>query len=428
MHKLSATRFLESGKTTEELVAALLSRIADRDADVQAWAYLAPSIVLAEARRLDAIHPDDRGPLHGVPIGVKDIFYTADQPTQYNSPLYENEAPKVDSALVAILRSAGALIFGKTTTTQFASVTTGTKTRNPHDLSRTPGGSSSGSGAAVGDYQVPIALGTQTIGSIIRPASFNGIFALKPTWGAISREGVKICSMNLDTMGFFARSVQDLQLLADVVQLHDDTMPETQFMLAGSKIAFCKTHLWPKAGTGTREAMKLAMQLLEDEGVVVEELELPAEFANIPKLYQQLFQLDAGTTFLNEYIKNKDQLDQTIIEFVENPQRLTHRDHLKALDGLAELRPRFDAIAAQFDAICTPSVIEEAPTGLENTGDSSFCGMWTALHVPVVAVPGFVSNGLPVGLSLVQGRYKDRMLLDVAHAVAPVFARGGWEL
>ncbi|KAK7031344.1 amidase signature domain-containing protein [Favolaschia claudopus] len=425
MQRMSATEFISSGKTVEHYARVLLDYIATRDAQVQAWAYLEPEYVLSQARQLDAIPPQQRGPLHGVPIGVKDIFYSKDMPTQHNSTLYTDDAPVIDASLVMLLRSAGALIFGKTTTTEFASVTTGTKTRNPHNFDRTPGGSSAGSGAAVGDFQVPIALGTQTVGSIIRPASFNGIFGFKPTWGAISREGVKICSLNFDTMGFFTRSVADLELLADAVKFEDDEKAPAPFAVAGAKFAVCKTHVWFEAGQGTVDALNLAVRLLRDQGASVEELELPDEFASVRQSHLTVFERDAGVTFLNEYARAKAQLDPVIVQFIENPSKQSHKDYLKALDNLAQLRPKWDSIASNYDAIVTPSVVDEAPEGLASTGNPALCALWTALHTPVVNIPGFKgANGMPIGLSLVTARYHDRRLLKVAAAVAPVFEGG----
>ncbi|KAJ7026272.1 amidase signature domain-containing protein [Mycena alexandri] len=443
-YRMSATEFLSSGTKVEDYARALLDRIAARDVQVQAWAYLDPEFVLSQARKLDAIPQEQRGPLHGVPIGVKDIFYTKDMPTQHNSPIYANDAPVVDAALIMMLRTAGALIFGppshrvyvhvfqpfsgKTTTTQFASITVGTKTMNPHNPARTPGGSSSGSGAAVADFQVPVALGTQTIGSIIRPASFCGIYSFKPTWGALPREGVKVCSLNFDTMGFFARSIADIELLADAARLEDDEKPIAPFKIEGAKFAACKTHVWPEVGPGTINAMQLAVKLLRDQGASVEELDLPGEFASVTRSHLQAFQQDAATTFKSEYIRSKDQLDPALVAFVENPEKTSHRDHLAALDNLAQLRPKIDIIASRYDAIITPSVVDEAPEGLTSTGNPALCGMWTALHVPVVNVPGFAGDhGMPVGLSLVAPRYHDRRLLSVAAAVAPVFEGGGWK-
>ncbi|KAF5387488.1 hypothetical protein D9757_006552 [Collybiopsis confluens] len=316
---------------------------------------------------------------------------------------------------------------GKTTTTEFASTTVGPKTHNPHNAAHTPGGSSSGSGAAVADMQVPLALGTQTGGSIVRPGSFNGVLAFKPTWGAISREGVRMYSINLDTVGFFARSVQDLQLLLDVFGLQDDELPEP-FSVQGAKFAVCKTEVWPEAGPGTVKAMDSAVELLRAAGAEVVDLELPESFDGMQELHARLLQGDGRAAFLGEYTTAKEKLDDFLVGHVENVSKMTRRQQLEALDIIASLRPKIDTIAGQYTAILTPSVPDEAPEGLESTGSAVFNAMWTALHVPVINIPGFSgSKGLPIGLSLVAPRYKDKYLLNVSEEINKVFQEGNWQ-
>ena len=375
-------------------------------------------------------------------------------PTEHNSPIYAGDAPQVDAASIMILRQAGALILGmksisicicsreltlkyagKTTTTEFAATVQGPKTHNPHAPFRTPGGSSSGSGAAVGDFQVPIALGTQTGGSTIRPGSFNGIYAMKPTWGAISREGQKIYSLILDTLGLYARSVEDLQLLAEVFALKDDEPSSTEgriesgFTLKGAKFAFVKTVVWPQVGPGTAAAMEKAVKLLEAHGAEVEEVALPREFDELPSWHRSIMSADGRVAFLPEHRVAKEILDESLIGHVENVKKISRADQLKAFDGIAALRPKIDELAGQYAAIITPSVPDEAPEGIERTGSAAFCSIWTALHVPVVNVPGFQgSNGLPIGLSLVAPRYRDQHLLAVCKEVGKVFGEeGGWK-
>ncbi|OTB19323.1 hypothetical protein K445DRAFT_314206 [Daldinia sp. EC12] len=429
-------KFKDGSFTVEEYARSLLSRIKKRDDAVRAWAYLNPEYVIQQAKQLDSVPHERRGPLHGVALAVKDIMYTKDMPTQYNSPIYEGDEPKVDAAVVATLRHAGALILGKTTTTEFASTATGPKTRNPHDATRTPGGSSSGSAAAVADFQAPIALGSQTGGSTIRPGSFNGIFAFKPTWNAISREGVKIYSLNLDTVGFFARNVEDLQLLADIFALEeeenddDDDIPlHVDFSIKGSKFALLKTMAWPQAGPGTVAALEAGAKSLRDHGAEVEEIELPPEFNRMPEWHGVILDSDARATFLPEYRIAKDKLTPLLVEHVENTSRISRAAQLEAFDGVAALRPVIDKIAGKYTAILTPSVVDEAPVGIEFTGSPSFNKIWTALHVPAVNVPGFKGeNGMPIGLSLVAPRYRDRHLLVVSKAVGEIFqAEGGWQ-
>ncbi|KAI1445854.1 amidase [Annulohypoxylon stygium] len=432
-YQLTATQALakiKDGKlTVEEYARSLLTRIEKRDAAVQAWAYLNPDYVIQQAKQLDGVSPEQRGPLHGVAIAVKDIMYTKGMPTQHNSPIYEGDEPQLDAASIITLRHAGALILGKSTTTEFASITTGPKTRNPHDVTRTPGGSSSGSAAAVGDFQAPIGLGTQTGGSTIRPGSFNGVYAFKPTWNSISREGLKVYSLILDTIGFFSRSVDDLQLLADVFELDDDVSPRNDFSIKGSKFAVLKTMVWPQAGPGTIAALEAGAKLLRHHGAEVEEIELPPEFDKLPEWHGVVLRTDGRATFLPEYRISKDKLAPMLVGHVENEFNISRAAQLEAFDGIASLRPKIDKIASKYAAILTPSVVDEASVGRETTGSPVFNAIWTALHTPVTNIPGFKGeNGLPVGLSLVAPRYRDRHLLEVSKAVGEIFeAEGGWK-
>ncbi|KAL4915378.1 amidase signature domain-containing protein [Aspergillus aurantiobrunneus] len=429
--RLPATQALpliQSNKLTVESYArSLLSRISSRDATVKAWAYLDPDAILDQARRLDKIPPDQRGPLHGIPIGVKDVIYTKDMPTQHNSPLYKDSHVAADAASVAILRAAGALIFGKTTTTEFAAMVVGPATTNPHDPTRTPGGSSSGSGAAVADYQVPLAVGTQTGGSTIRPGSFNGVYALKPTWGAVSREGQKVYSLTLDTIGLFARGVGDLRLLAGVLGVQDDSVPLFEGV-RGARFGVVKGPVWDLAGQGTIGALAKATELLGKHGAVVEDIVLPDEFNNMPDWHSKIMAADGRVSFLSEYRTDKTQIHEMLVGQVENGKGLSRAEELAAFDGVASLRPRIDEIAGRYAALLTPSVVDEAPLGIANTGSAAFNGMWTALHTPVVNVPGFKGeNGMPIGVSLVAARYRDQHLLAVAEAVGRIFEEGGWK-
>ncbi|GAB7352242.1 hypothetical protein MBLNU459_g2713t1 [Dothideomycetes sp. NU459] len=429
--KLTATQavgLMRSGDlTVEDYAKSLLSRIASRDSVVKAWAYLDPEFVLAQARKLDQVAPEKRGPLHGIAVGVKDVILTK----EYNSGIYRGgNLASVDAAPIITLRASGALIFGKTTTTEFACTVEGGPSTNPHDSSRTPGGSSSGSGAAVGDFQVPIALGTQTGGSTIRPGSFNGIYALKPTWGSISREGLAQYSMTCDTLGLYARSAEDLELLAAVFQLADDApVPQAPFTLAGARIAFCKTVHWTEAGPGTRAAWDTAKELLTGAGASVEEIELPDEFAKVMGWATAVLAGEGRTSFLGQYLHDKANLSTYIQNIVENSSKTSRKAQLEAYDGCARFRPVWDEIAAKYDAVITPSVIDEAPLGIDRTGSPVFCASWTVLHVPCLNLPGFAGeHGLPIGLTLVGPRYTDVHVLHVGKAIGEVFeAKGGWK-
>ncbi|KAH6985593.1 amidase signature domain-containing protein [Ilyonectria destructans] len=359
--------------TVEAYTRSLIERIEQRDDDVRAWVRLEKDRVIQLAIALDQVPRAERGPLHGLPIAVKDVIYTKDMPTAHNSPLYGGSFPKVDAASVTILRQAGALIFGesplrsvltphahhlppgKTTTTEFAATGVGPETRNPHDLARTPGGSSTGSAAAVGDFQIPIALGTQTGGSTIRPGSFNGIYAFKPTCGAISREGQKLYAPSFDTLGMFTRCVDDLILLTGVFAVEDDK--ESQFRgVEGERFAICKTMAWGHAGEGTIAALDYAVELLEANGAIVEELDLGPEFASLPEWYDIMLSREGGTTFLSEQRVGKEKLHPTLVSHVDNSDRVSHEAYLEAFDGIAALGPRMDEIAGRYAAFLTPSV------------------------------------------------------------------------
>ncbi|KAM0327154.1 hypothetical protein ACHAQA_006285 [Verticillium albo-atrum] len=433
LYRLTATEAaakIRAGETTvEEYARSLLSRVEAHGPVVKAWAYLDPELVLAEAKKQDQIPVGERGPLHGVAIAVKDVIYTKDMPTQFNSPIYTNDAPKVDAASIITLRHAGALIFGKTTTTEFAATTYGPATTNPHDSTRTPGGSSAGSGAAVGDFQCPIALGTQTGGSVIRPGSFNGVYALKPTWNAISREGQKIYSLILDTLGMYARSVADLELLADVFALEDDVPPPADFEVKGARFAVCRTMVWPQAGPGTVKALENAAALLRAKGAEVEEISFPESLEDLPKWHATVLNSDGRTAFLPEYRAAKDRIAQQLVGHVENSDKISRAAQLKAFDSIAAARPVVDEMLGRYAAVLVPSVPDEAPKGIERTGSAAFNVIWTALHTPVINLPGFKGdNGMPVGISLVAPRYHDRHLLTVSKKVGEVFeAEGGWK-
>ncbi|KAK5168219.1 uncharacterized protein LTR77_006788 [Saxophila tyrrhenica] len=439
--KLTAAEVLPLLRSGElkvlDLAKSLLTRIHQRDESVKAWVWLSPSQILQQAQVLDDIPSAQRGPLHGLPVGVKDIILTKDMPTQYNSKLYQSETPiNADANCIITLRQAGALIFGKTTTTEFASSKQGNwhqnHTANPHDLERTPGGSSSGSGAAVGDFQIPVALGTQTGGSIIRPASFNGCYGFKPTWGSISREGIAQWSWTLDTCGFLCRSVEDVERILDVFQVMDDEpIPKEPFSLKGAVIGFAKTHNWPAAGPGTEKAMEKAVELLKKQGARAEAVDLPEDmgFDNALKWHNTVLNAEGKTSFLGQYRTDTKLLHDDIVGYVENRKNVSRKDQLEAYDSCARLRVTWDEIASKCDLVITPSIPDEAPKGLENTGNMTFCSMWTMLHAPALNIPGFAGeNGLPIGLTAVAPRFRDRHLLHVARTIGPLFEKeGGWQ-
>lgn len=407
----------------EELARDCLARVAERDPAVRAWAFVDPDEVLRQARELDKV--PRRGPLHGIPIGVKDVIDAADMPTTHNSPLYQGYRPGGDAACVATLRAAGALILGKTDTTEFAAAGRWAATANPHDLSRSSGGSSAGSAAAVADEQVPLALGTQTGGSLIRPASFCGVFALKPSWGVVSREGAKLYSMTLDTIGWYGRSVGDLRLLAEVFAIGD---PVPAMPLRGARIGVCRSPVWDTAETASRDALADATDRLAAAGATMVPLDLPAAFDTMPtRVHRTILHSEGRAAFLNLARQHGAALHDDFHHRVENRDGITREALRRAYDDAARCRAEFDAIAGEFAAVLTPSAIGEAPQG-RNPGNPAFNQMWTLLHVPCVNVPGRRGpSGLPVGVTLTGPRFSDLALLAVAESVAECFGFGGMD-
>jgi Asp-tRNA(Asn)/Glu-tRNA(Gln) amidotransferase A subunit family amidase len=360
------------------------------------------------------------GPLHGLPFGVKDVIDTADMPTTCNSPLYQGHRPAKDAGCVAVVRQCGALILGKTDTVEFAANGRKALTRNPHNLAHTPGGSSSGSGAAVGDYMTPLAFGTQTGGSHIRPASFNGIYGLKPTWGAITREGAKLQSAMSDTVGWYGRSVADLVLVADAFRLRD-LAAQKPVSVKGLKVAVCKTPYWKQAEPAAQQALATAAERLQKAGARIEELELPARFDSLHAAQRTIAFGEGGAAFLPELLMHGEHLHTELRDVAENKRGITGAMMVEAYDLVADCTRTLETMFANFDVVVTPSAADEAPAGLHSTGDITFNAMWTVMHMPCLAIPCIKGpQGLPVGIQIVGPRYTDARLLSIAAAVAPV--------
>ncbi|MBB97589.1 MAG: amidase [Rhodobacteraceae bacterium] len=415
---LTASAIRAAGLSASETAEAVISMIEQREEDVQAWAHFDAEAVRAQAAELDA--RPERGPLHGVPVGVKDVINTKDMPTQHNSARYLGSQPGVDAACVDTLRHAGALIVGKTVTTEFAFTSRGSKTRNPLDLTRTPGGSSSGSGAAVAAGMASLALGTQTGGSTIRPASYNGVFGWKPTWNAISREGLKMYSATCDTLGLYARDADDFGMLADVFGFF--ALADLPVSLSGLKIGFTRTPTWEQCEPSVVAAMDQAASLLEAAGASVSELVLPGPFDKIHAAHASILDCEGRSAVLNEVLTTEGIHDEFVAK-VENRKGETP-DSLRAAYRLAdECRGIFDDLASGYDIVMTPSATSEAPVGLTSTGNASMNSMWTVLQVPVVSAPGLVGPaGMPIGVSFVARRYEDRRAIAVAKLAGQVFS------
>ena len=431
LHLLGASegaRMIRDGAITSvELVEACLERVRQVDGQVQAWAFLDPAYALAQARAADERRASGQaiGVLHGVPVGLKDIIDTADLPTENGSVLHAGRTPSRDAAVVALLRSAGAVIMGKTVTTEFATRTPG-KTRNPHNTGHTPGGSSSGSAAAVAAAMVPLALGSQTTGSTVRPASYCGVYGLKPTHGLIPRTGMFQLSRTLDHVGLFARSVEDVALLLEALAAHDERDPDSRprarvayrAVAAGAppvtpKLAFVKTSMWGEVDADAREAFS---ELVEALGAHVEELELVPPAKDVLEWQRAIGGAEIAINLKREYEHGRDKLSAALRARIEHGRGVLALDYLDALERVPALVARLTALFEQrYDAILTPAAFGTAPKGLESTGDPAFCALWTLCGTPALNVPLMRGgNGLPLGAQLVGARHRDAQLLRTA--------------
>jgi Asp-tRNA(Asn)/Glu-tRNA(Gln) amidotransferase A subunit family amidase len=409
---LELKRRLEAGATTaERIVEACLARIAAREPTVRAWTHLDRDAALAAARRLDQAG-DRGGLLHGIPIGVKDVIDTVDQPTGYGSPIYARHRPAADAATVALARGAGAVILGKTVTTEFANRYAG-PTTNPHNPAHTPGGSSSGSAAAVADAQVPLATGTQTGGSVIRPAAYCGVFALKPSFGLFGTFGVKPNTELLDTVGVMARDVGDLALgYAALAQVPFAGAPAGDI---APRIGVCRTPYWDRALPESQSAITEAASRLARAGAKVVDVSLPPDYARLNESQNTLSGFEAPRNHADELRRNPTLLSRVLREKIDEGRGVS-LDQFRAARRHAErCRAGFAAAMAGCDVLLTPSAPGEAPPGLESTGNPIFNALWTLLYVPCLTVPGFAGpKGLPVGIQLVARRFHDATLLDAA--------------
>jgi Asp-tRNA(Asn)/Glu-tRNA(Gln) amidotransferase A subunit family amidase len=402
---------LDKGECTPvELAQACLERIAARERDVRAWAHIDADAVLKQAYARAAERR--RGPLHGIPVGVKDIMHTADMPTEYGSPIYRGQRTVDDAACVALLRDAGCVILGKTETMEFA-VSEPARTRNPHNLAHTPGGSSSGSAAAVADFMVPLALGTQTGGSIIRPASYCGVVGYKASYGLISRAGIKPASESLDTVGTLARNVGDAALAASV--LAGFGWPPLTTHRSTVRIGVCRSSTWQAALPGTAEALEKAVVLLGRSGFAVRELTLPALFEPALEAQGTVNLYEAYRAFSYERINHPDKISKALSNRLARGAKISLNAYLAAQNVLRDSRAGLAEIFRDVDVLVGPAATGEAPRGLENTGDPIFNRLWTALHVPCVSVPALCGPGaLPLGVQVIGPMNSDARTLQIA--------------
>jgi len=415
-------RMIDAGEiTSSELTQACLDRIREHDANVEAWAYLDPELALEQAARADERRATGQplGPLHGLPVGVKDILDTADMPTENGTVLHRGRTPADDSAVVERLRAAGAVILGKTVSTELAVYSPG-KTKNPHDPTRTPGGSSSGSAAAVASFMVPFAVGTQTNGSVIRPAAFCGVYGFKPSHGLVSRHRVLKQSRPLDSIGCMGRTLEDTALLADVMIGYDSRDPDSRprahpqisRLMAEDppvtpKLAFIRTPVWDQAEETTKDAFR---ELCDHLGEI-DIMDLPPIFDGALEDHRRIMEADLAVSFAKEYRDGKDQLSEVLRQMIERGQQVLAVDYNAAQARITDYQSEINEISLDFDAILTPATAGEAPVGLEATGSPAFCTIWTLAGVPALTLPILQGpNGMPLGVQMVSAKGDDGRL------------------
>jgi len=411
--------------TSEELVKSYIKEIKKKEKDIQAWEFFDEELVLAQAKKCDLLHQSGKhGDLHGIPVGVKDIFDTEDMPTSDGTEIHKKNLSFNDCTVVSKLKQAGAIIMGKTVTCELAYYSPG-KTKNPHDLSRTPGGSSSGSAAAVASHMAPLAVGSQTNGSVIRPASYCGVVGYKPTKGLISRHLVLQVSRKLDQVGIFSNSVEDAALISEQLIGYDKQDPDTSLnpkpklltacqqnppmepVLAYIDLPFMK-ELEEDAKEGFEEIKDEIKNNLKGK---VDEVKLPEGFNGIPEWHKIIMESDMATSFSKEYKSYKNKLSDKIVEAIERGMKYTSVEYNEALLKIDAANTYFKQFFHDYDAILTPSATGEAPKGLDFTGNPIFCTMWTYCGMPSISLPLLQGkNGLPVGVQLVSSLFDDERL------------------
>ena len=426
LSNLTAVNIVQSLKkgefTCEELVKNYIDHINKYEKNVEAWEFFDETLILKQAKKLDQDHQSGKvhGDLHGVPVGIKDIFDTENMPTSDGTEIHKENPSWNDCTVVSKLKQAGAIIMGKTVTTELAYYSPG-KTKNPHDPTRTPGGSSSGSAAAVASHMVPLAIGSQTNGSVIRPASYCGVVGYKPTKGLISRQLVLQISRALDQIGVFSNTLEDAALISEQLFGYDKQDPDTSLsakpkLLDATKqkppvepiFAYIKLPFMDELDEDAKKGFEEIKDELKGK---IDEIELPEGFVDIPEWHKVIMESDMARSFSAEYTKTKHKLSNNIIEAIERGMKYTAVEYNNALSKIDAANIYFKQFFYDYDAILTPSASGEAPKGLKSTGNPIFCTIWTFCGMPCISLPLLQgNNGLPIGVQLVSSLFDDERL------------------
>jgi len=428
---LSALEIIEKTKKGEissvEVAKSFIDRIEKFENKIKAWAFFDKKFFLEKAQEKDEWRLSGKplGPLHGLPVAIKDIFKTEDMPTQYGTPIRENYQSRDDAKVVSILRSAGAIIMGKTVTTELAYFDPG-KTTNPHDYSRTPGGSSSGSAAAVASFMAPIAIGSQTNGSTIRPASYCGVVGYKPTYGLVSRDGALAQSFLLDQVGVIARNVEDVALCSSVIikkDLEDKSTisyPTEDFLTRVQakpffepQLIFIATSKWKNLDDDAKKDFEKFLKKIDKQVTIYSN---PSYFEKIFDYHKIIHETDMAYNFLSTYEKHKKKIGKKMIEAIERGLSYKAKDYAEAVDQMAIIYDTFKEAFHHYHAIITPATTGYAPKGLSYTGSPEFCTTWTYLGMPAITLPLIEGSAkLPLGVQLVGEKLDDTRLLQTAN-------------
>jgi Asp-tRNA(Asn)/Glu-tRNA(Gln) amidotransferase A subunit family amidase len=412
---------------SEDLVKSYIDRIKKFDKTIKAWAHFDPQYILDKAIEADDYRKLGRpiGPLHGLPIAIKDIFGTKDMPTGCGTPLRTGKHTKNDSEAVNLLRISGALMMGKTVTTEFAYFDPG-KTTNPHDESRTPGGSSSGSAAAVASFMAPVAIGSQTNGSVIRPASYCGVIGYKPTYGLISRSGVLKQSHLLDHVGVFARTIEDIAFITKEIVKRDtkdsSTVPYSVANIVETSqeeppfepnFVFFKTDHWKNMDKDAAKSFESFLKKYKNNIKVVDE---PSYFKEAFKYHQIIHETDMAHSFSDYYRNAKKKLGKKLVEAIERGMKYSAQQYVEACENRDYFYNLFHEVFHDYHAVLTPATTGVAPKGLKYTGSPEFCTVWTYLGMPALSLPLLSgSNNLPLGIQIVGEKFDDPRLLRTAN-------------
>jgi Asp-tRNA(Asn)/Glu-tRNA(Gln) amidotransferase A subunit family amidase len=434
LHQLSAAQAAEAIRqgqvTSEDIVRSCLERIEQLDPVLRAWVSLDRSLAIETAREMD--RGPSRGPLHGVPMGIKDVIDTADYPTQFNSPIYAGRLSGRDAAVVALARGAGLVIIGKTATQEFATRGDAGPTRHPLSALHSPGGSSNGSAVAVASNMVPLALSTQTAGSIVRPASYCGVVGFKPSYGLVDTTGMRLIVPSFDTLGFHTRNAGDAALALKVFGMNGDPLNDSSDTFDTSdtfdaarplRISICKSAVWCQASSAMREALYASASRLRDHGMQIDEVSLPPDFDELVAAHDTISDFEARQSLAFEWLHHRGGLSAGVQTKLIRGEAVSELIYQKARDLIDNCRRLVDTLFVGRDALLTPAAPDVAPVfSRTETGDSAFSKDWTTLGLPCIALPAPLVSGLPLGLQLVAEPGRDRWLMQIAKQVESAFS------